>query len=131
LVRCFFILGKNSKISFFSSIDAQCYLQILLLDRHRPLITKQTKFYRLNSSNFLLGEQYDLNILTFNSNNLDRLMIMINLYSNSNHENEYKRIAHVKLASPLFCAGSGTIHWQQFKARESFSMWHTLNKQQH
>ena len=57
-------------------------------------------------------------------------MIMINLYSNSNHSNEYKRIAHVKLASPMFCSGSGTVHWQQFKARDSFSMWHTLNKQQ-
>jgi hypothetical protein len=58
-------------------------------------------------------------------------MIIFNLYSNSNHTNEYKRIAHIKLASQLFCSGSGTSHWQQFKARESFSMWHTLNKQQH
>jgi hypothetical protein len=57
-------------------------------------------------------------------------MIMCNLYSNSNHTNEHKCIARVKLASPLFCSGSGTVHWEQFKARESFSMWHTLNKEQ-
>ncbi|CAF2521378.1 unnamed protein product [Rotaria sp. Silwood2] len=113
-------------------LDAKCYLQVSLLDRHRPLLsTHQTKIYRLKSSNFIIDEEFDFNILTFNPNNLDRLMIMVNLYSNSNNTNEYKCIAHVKLGSPLYCSGSGTIHWQQFKARKSFSMWHTLSKEQH
>ncbi|UJR29183.1 hypothetical protein I4U23_010397 [Adineta vaga] len=112
-------------------LDSQCYLQILLLDRHRPLSIKQSKSYRLNSSNFTLGEQLDFNILTYNSNNLDRLMLMLNLYSNCNTTNEYKCIARVKLASSLFCSGNGIIHWQQFQARGSFSMWHTLDKERH
>ncbi|CAF1449277.1 unnamed protein product [Adineta steineri] len=112
-------------------LDAKCYVKILLLDRHRILSTKITKFYSLNSSNFNIAEQFDFNILTFDSNNLDRLMFMFSLYSNSNPANEYKCIARVKLASASFCSGSGTIHWQQFKLRESFSMWHTLNKEQH
>ncbi|CAF0867662.1 unnamed protein product [Rotaria sp. Silwood1] len=112
-------------------LDAKFYLQVILLDRHRPLSKYQTKFYRLKSSSLNIHEEHDLDILTYNSNNLDRLMIMLNLYSNSNNTNEYKCIAHVKLGSPLYCSGSGTIHWQQFKIRESFSMWHTLNKEQH
>ena len=78
-----------------------------------------------------MEEEYNFNILTYNSNNLDRLMLMFNLYSNCNATNEHKCIARIKLASPLFCSGSGTVHWQQFKARESFSMWHTLNKESH
>lgn len=105
-------------------------MQIVLLDRHRPLTIRKTKYYRLNSPSFVIGEEYDLNILTYNSNNLDRLMLIINLYSNLNNTNEHKCIAHVKLGSSLLCSGSGTVHWQQFKARESFSMWHTLNKEQ-
>ncbi|CAF2162523.1 unnamed protein product [Rotaria magnacalcarata] len=112
-------------------LAATCYLQIILLDRHRPLAIQKTKSYRLTSSSFVIGEEYDFNILTYNSNNLDRLMIVFNLYSNSNNTNEYKCIAHVKIGSPLLCSGSGTVHWQQFKARESFSMWHTFNKEQH
>lgn len=117
------------KMSSMEILDAKFYFQILLLDRHRIMLNKQTKSFSMNSSNLILDEQHELNILSFNGNNLDRLMILINFYSNSNHENEYKRAAHLKLASTLFCSGSGTIHWQQFKARQSFSMWHTLNKQ--
>jgi hypothetical protein len=56
-------------------------------------------------------------------------MIIINLYSNANNTHEHRCIARVKLASPYFCAGNGTIHWQQLKERQSFSMWHTLIKQ--
>lgn len=93
------------------------------------MLSKQTKSFSMNSSNLILDEQHELNVLSFNPNNIDRLMVLINFYSNSNHDNEYKRLAHLKLASALFCSGSGTIHWQQFKARQSFSMWHTLNKQ--
>ncbi|CAF0891159.1 unnamed protein product [Rotaria sordida] len=111
--------------------DAKCYLQIILLDRHRSLLTQQTKTYRLQSSNFIIDQEHNFNIVTYNSNNFDRLMIMFNLYSNANHTNEYKCIGHVKIGSPLLCSGNGTIHWQQFKARKSFSMWHTLNKEQH
>lgn len=111
-------------------LDATCYLQTVLLDRHRPLATKQTKFFKLNSTHFNLSEQFDFNIFA-HTRNLDRLMLSINLFSNSNHANQYKRIAHLKISSPLFCSGSGTIHWQQFQARDSFSMWHSLNKEQH
>lgn len=57
-------------------------------------------------------------------------MVLVSFYSNANPENEHRCVARVKLGSPLYCADSGTIHWQQFKARESFSMWHTLNKYQ-
>ncbi|CAF1107822.1 unnamed protein product [Adineta ricciae] len=112
-------------------LDAKFYLQILLLDRHRPLSVKQTKFFGLNSSNLTLDEHFDFNVLSYNSNNFDRLMLMINLYSNSNSINAYKCVARVKLASSLFCSGNGIVHWQQFQARGSFSMWHTLNKEQH
>lgn len=110
------------------NLDAACFFQILILDNHRLLTARQTKIYRLNSSTFLLDEQYHFNNL---SNNFDHLMIICNLYSNANQTNEYKSIAHIKIASPKVCSGSGTIHWQQFKVRNSFSMWHTLNKQQH
>jgi hypothetical protein len=112
-------------------VDAKCYVQVLLLDRHRPLSSKQSKFYRLNSSHFDLGEQLDFNILTYNSHNLDRLILMFNLYANCNASNEYQCIARVKLGSAMFCSGSGIVHWQQFQARESFCMWHTLNNDQH
>jgi hypothetical protein len=114
----------------FLFLDATCYFRVTLLDHHRTLSCYQTKFYRLNSSNLILGEEHDFNILTNKSNNLDRLMINIGLYSNSNHTNEHRCIAHIKLASPLYCSGSGNVHWQQLQARDSFSMWHTLNKQQ-
>ena len=76
----------------------------------------------MNSSTFFLNEPFDFNILTFNSNNLDRIMIMINFYTNANNSNEYQCIARVKLASPYFSSGNGTIHWQQFKERQSFSI---------
>lgn len=56
-------------------------------------------------------------------------MIIINLYSNANNLNEHQCIARVKLASPFFCSGTGTIHWQQFKQLKSISMWHKLIKQ--
>lgn len=129
-VRLFFLRNSSFFELFDWLLDATCYLQIVLLDRHRPLATKQTKFFKLNSTNFNLAEQYDFNIFA-HSRNLDRLMLSMNLFSNSNHANEYKRIAHLKISSPLFCSGSGTIHWQQFQARDSFSMWHSLNKEQH
>ncbi|CAF0979264.1 unnamed protein product [Rotaria sordida] len=119
---------KGLKIDQKNSI-ATCYFQVILLDRHRRLSTHQTKFYRLNSSTFSLNESFNINILAFNSNNLDRIMIMINLYSNTNNTNEHRCVGRVKLASPYFCSGSGTIHWQQFKQRQSFSMWHKLIKQ--
>ena len=45
------------KNSFY--LDAKYYLQIVLLDRHRPLSAYQTKPYRLNSSNFNINEQFD------------------------------------------------------------------------
>ena len=54
---------------------------------------------------------------------------MINFYSNSTHTYEHQCIGRVKLASPYFCSGTGAIHWEQFKERQSFSMWHTLIKQ--
>jgi hypothetical protein len=56
-------------------------------------------------------------------------MIMIKFYSNTNNLNEHQCIGRVKLASYYFCSGTGTVHWQQFKERQSFSMWHTLIKQ--
>ena len=130
-------LGKFSFCSLlfqyqsFVFLDAKFYLQVLLLDRHRPLSIKQTKFFGLNSSNLTLDEHFDFNVLSYNSNNFDRLMLMINLYSNSNSMNAYKCVARVKLASSLICSGNGIVHWQQFQARGSFSMWHTLNKEQH
>jgi glycosyltransferase involved in cell wall biosynthesis len=105
-----------------------CFFQVILLDRYRPLSTQQTKSHRLNSSTFSLHEPLQFNILAFNSNNLDRIMIMIKFYSTSNHLNEQRCIARIKLASQFFCSGTGTIHWQQFKERQSFSMWHTLIK---
>ncbi|CAF3498120.1 unnamed protein product [Rotaria sp. Silwood1] len=119
---------KGLKIDQKNSM-ATCYFRVILLDRHRPLSTHQTKSYRLNSSTFSLNESFNINILAFNSNNLDRIMIMINLYSNANGKNEHRCIARVKLASPYFCSGTGTIHWQRFKQRQSFSMWHKLIKQ--
>ncbi|CAF3401265.1 unnamed protein product [Rotaria socialis] len=105
-----------------------CFFRVILLDRHRSLSTHQTKSYRLNSSTVLLNESFALNILAFNSNNLDRIMIMINLYSNANNATEHRCIARVKLASPYFCSGTGTLHWQQFKQHHSLSMWHKLVK---
>lgn len=117
----------NSQI--FNILEANCYFQVILLDRHRPLTMYQTKSHRLNSSTFSVDEIFNFNILAFNANNLDRIMIMINLYSNSNHKHEYRCIARVKVASPYFCSGSGTVHWQQFRKRQSFSMWHKLVKQ--
>ncbi|CAF1275051.1 unnamed protein product [Adineta steineri] len=109
--------------------NATCFFRIILLDRHRPLTTHETKFYRLNSSTFSLQESRHFNILSFNSNHLDRLMIRIDFYSNINDTNEHHYIGRIKLGSPYICSGSGTIHWQQFKQRHSFSMWHTLIKQ--
>ena len=128
----YYISSFHSTNDKFFLLDAKFYLQVTLLDHHyRILSTKQSQFYRLDSSHLTLDEQYDLNILSYHSNNLDRLILMFNFYTNSNHTNEYKCVARVKLASALFCSGSGTIHWQQFQARESFSMWHTLNKEHH
>ncbi|CAF3742683.1 unnamed protein product [Rotaria socialis] len=69
-----------------------CFFRVILLDRHRSLSTHQTKSYRLNSSTVLLNESFALNILAFNSNNLDRIMIMINLYSNANNATEHRCI---------------------------------------
>jgi len=112
------------------NLDATGYLRVVLLDRHRPLTSHQTKPFRLNSATNPINEQYDLNILTYHSNNFDRLMILISFYSNGNQQNEHRCIARIKLASPHLASDSGTIHWQQFKARESFSMWHTFNKYQ-
>jgi len=110
-------------------LGATCFFRVILLDRHRPLSTHETKLHRLNSSTFSLNEPFHFNILAFNSTNRNRLMIMINLYSNANNTNEHRCIARVKLASPHICSGTGTIHWQQFNERQSFSMWHTLIKQ--
>ena len=122
---------KKKDVSFVClSKDAKCYLRIALLDRHRLLTLQQTKTHRLNSSTISISEQFDFNILCFNFSNFDRFMLIISLYSNANVSKEFQCIAHIKLASPLLCSGSGTIHWQQFKARDSFSMWHTLNKYQ-
>jgi hypothetical protein len=56
-------------------------------------------------------------------------MIMIKFYSNTNQFHEHRCTARIKLASYLFTSGTGTIHWQQYKQRQSFSMWHTLIKQ--
>jgi len=56
-------------------------------------------------------------------------MIIIKFYSNTTYLNEHQCIARIKLASHCYCSGTGTIHWQQFKERKSFSMWHTLIKQ--
>ncbi|UJR20521.1 hypothetical protein I4U23_023649 [Adineta vaga] len=108
---------------------ATCFFRVILLDRHRPLATQETKSHRLNSSFFSFQNPLNFNILAFNCNNLDRLMIIINLYSNANPKNEYQCIGRVKLASSYICSGNGTIHWQQFKERQAFSMWHTLIKQ--
>ncbi|CAF3971890.1 unnamed protein product [Rotaria magnacalcarata] len=109
---------------------ATCFFRVILLDRHRPLSTHQTKYYRLNSSTVLLNESLDLNILAFNSNTLDRIIILINLYSSANNTSEHRCIARVKLASPYFCSGTGTLHWQQFKQHHSLSMWHKLVKKE-
>ena len=75
------------------------------------------------------GELFDFKCSTSNSDNLDSIMIMISLYSNSNDTFEHRCIARIKLASSTLCSGSGTIHWQQFQLRQSFSMWHKLIKQ--
>ena len=128
MVNLFLIKYFNELVAL---LDANCYIQIILLDHYQPLIIKQTKFYRLNVSNFIINEKFNFNIFTCNSNNIDRLIFIFNLYSNLNSTNEYKCVACIKIASPLFCSGSGTIHWQQFKMRKSFSMWHTLNKIQY
>ncbi|CAF2497083.1 unnamed protein product [Rotaria sp. Silwood2] len=119
---------KGLKIDQKNS-TATCYFRVILLDRHRPLSTHQTKSYRLNASTFSLNESFNINILAFNSSNRDRIMIMVDLYSNAKNMNEHRCIARIKLASPYFCSGTGTIHWQQFKQRQSFSMWHKLIKQ--
>ena len=70
----------------------------------------------------------DLNILAFNGENLDRMMLMIQFYSNGNPLNEYHCIGRMKFSSYLYSSGTGSLHWQQFQERQSFSMWHTLIK---
>lgn len=111
-------------------LDATGYLRVVLLDRHRTLTSHQTKPFRLNSTSNPINEQYDLNILSYHANNFDRLMVLVSFYSNANPTNEHRCVARIKLGSAHLLADSGTIHWQQFKARESFSMWHTFNKYQ-
>lgn len=110
------------------SLDATGFFQIVLLDRHRTLSTHQTKSFRLNSSTFILNNPIDLNILAFNGENLDRMMLMIQFYSNGNPLNEYHCIGRMKFSSFLYSSGTGSLHWQQFQERQSFSMWHTLIK---
>ncbi|CAF4329945.1 unnamed protein product [Rotaria magnacalcarata] len=48
----------------------------------------------------------------------------------ANNTSEHRCIARVKLASPYFCSGTGTLHWQQFKQHHSLSMWHKLVKKE-
>lgn len=108
------------------NVNANGFFQIVLLDRHRPLSTYQTKSYRLNSSTFALEEPIDLNILAFHPNNFDRIMIMIYFYANLR---EHQCLGRIKLSSIDFTSGTGTIQWQQLKDRQEFSMWHRLNKQ--
>ncbi|CAF0845000.1 unnamed protein product [Adineta ricciae] len=111
------------------NLAATCFFRIILLDRHRPLSTHETKYHRLNSSSFVFHDPLNLNILAFNSTHLDRLMLMIDLYSNANQTDEHRCIGRIKFGSSFLCSGSGTIHWQQFRERQAFSMWHTLIKQ--
>jgi hypothetical protein len=124
------LLLKSIQInsSFYFS-DGTGFFQVILLDRHRPLSTQQTKSFRLNSSTFSFHEPLEFDILAFNSNNFDHIMIIIKFYSNVNQYNEHRCTFRIKLASYLFTSGTGTIHWQQFQERQSFSMWHHLIKQ--
>jgi hypothetical protein len=82
----------------------------------------------MNSSTLNVAAHFDWNIVAFSPNNIDRLMILISFHSNAASTGEHRCLARVKLGSPLFSSGSGSVHWQQFIARQSFSMWHSLNK---
>lgn len=110
--------------------EATCYLQVSLFDRHRRLTSQKTKRHRLNSTMFNIDEQFDFNILNFSSCNFDRFMIEISFHSNSTQTKEHRCLAHLKVGSIFLCSGSGPTHWQQVRTRNSFSMWHFLNKYQ-
>ena len=118
----------NLKLIFSFSVP-DGYFRILLLDRHRPLSTQQTKTYSLNSSNFRLDENFHFDVVALNTDDLDSLMIIIYFYSNVFQRREYRCLARIKLSSPYLASGSGIIQWQSLKDQRSLSMWHRLIKQ--
>ena len=124
-----FRFHRLNSLSMGIPLDTTGYFQVTLLDRHRPLSTQQTKPFRLNASAVSFNEPVQFNILAFNSDNLDRIMIVIKFFCNTNQFNQHRCTARMKLASYAFTAGTGAAHWQQFQERKSFSMWHHLIKQ--
>ncbi|CAF0847376.1 unnamed protein product [Didymodactylos carnosus] len=96
------------------------YIQTLLLDRYKLISTRRTKPYHMNQSTMSISELYDFSLYGLN---IDRLMVVINFYRNE------QLIAQIKVGSPLYCSGTGAIHWNQLLARQSFSMWHAMSKQ--